>query len=407
MIWTLAFRNIRSNIRRSIISILAVAVGLATLIFSGTLRVGQYDTLVHSGVSQLAGHVVVQQKGFQENREPSYILTEASVIQNFLRGEYPEETVTTRTYLGGLLASTSNPTFITLTGIDPSQEQNISDMPEKIIEGEWLTDNTKDILIGHNTAEMLKVDLNDKVVFTVSNNGEMNGQLFRIRGIFKTGSEEIDAFTGFIHYQAAAELLGQQDVAHQVAIHLRDVSKTSVVLQHTQSGLRTENAEILPWELALPDILNMIKVDKLANLLVNFILFTIVALGIVNTMLMSVLERLNQFGVMLAIGVKMSQLIRMIVYEGILLGLIGSMLGIIIGIVVSYPLVTVGIDLSSRVGDSVQIGNTLNSAVLYGKYSIELIVSYALIAWIFSIFATIYPAWKLSTLKPIEAMRHH
>ena len=407
MIWTLAFRNIRSNIRRSIISILAVAVGLATLIFSGTLRVGQYDTLVHSGVSQLAGHVVVQQQGFQENKEPSYILKEASSIREFFIREYPEETITTRTYLGGLLASTSNPTFITLTGIDPEQESTISDMPDKIIEGEWLSKNTKDILIGHNTAEMLKVGLNDKVVFTVSNNGEMNGQLFRVRGIFRTGSEEIDAFTGFIHYKAAAELLAQEDVAHQIAIHLRDVSDTSDVLERTKQDMNTAEREILPWELALPDILNMIEVDKLANLLVNFILFTIVALGIVNTMLMSVLERLNQFGVMLAMGVKMSQLIRMIIYEGILLGLIGSILGIVLGIIVSYPMVTVGIDLSGRVGDSVQIGNTLNSAVLYGKYSAKLIALYALIAWIFSIMATIYPAWKLSTLKPIEAMRHH
>ena len=88
----------------------------------------------------------------------------------------------------------------------------------------------------------------------------------------------------------------------------------------------------------------------------------------------------------------MSQLIRMIIYEGILLGLIGSILGIVLGIIVSYPMVTVGIDLSGRVGDSVQIGNTLNSAVLYRKYSAKLIALYALIAWIFSIMATIYPA---------------
>ena len=89
MIWTLAFRNIKSNVRRSIISILAIAVGLAVLIFSGTLRVGQYDTLVHSGVSQLAGHVVVQQKGFQENKEPTYILQNATEIQKQLGTEFP------------------------------------------------------------------------------------------------------------------------------------------------------------------------------------------------------------------------------------------------------------------------------------------------------------------------------
>lgn len=406
MIWTLAFRNIRSNVRRSIISILAIAVGLAVLIFSGTLRVGQYDTLVHSGVSQLAGHVVIQQQGFQENKEPTFILQDARTIREQMQSTFPTATITTRTYMGGLLSSTSNPTFITITGVDPEAEATVSDMPNKVIEGEWLSDNTKDILIGRNTAEMLKVELGDKLVFTISANGEMNANLFRVKGIFRTGSDEIDAFTGFVHYKATEELLGTEHAAHQVAVHLVDVFDTDDAVVTTKSLLTDPNLDILSWKEALPDIINMIEVDKIANLLINFVLFSIVALGIVNTMLMSVLERLNQFGVLMSIGVKLNDLIRMIIYEGVILGIIGSLSGIALGIVVSYPLVEYGLDLSNRVGDGIQIGGTVNSAVLYGKYSTSLILFYALFALMFSIISTLYPAYKLSKLNPIEAMRH-
>ncbi len=406
MIWTLAFRNIRSNVRRSIISILAIAVGLAVLIFSGTLRVGQYDTLVHSGVSQLAGHVVIQQQGFQENKEPTFILQDARTIREQMQSTFPDATITTRTYMGGLLSSTSNPTFITITGVDPEAEAIVSDMPNKVIEGEWLSDNPKDILIGRNTAEMLKVELGDKLVFTISANGEMNANLFRVKGIFSTGSDEIDAFTGFVHYKATEELLGSEHAAHQVAVHLVDVFDTDDAVVTTKALLTDPNLDILSWKEALPDIINMIEVDKIANLLINFVLFSIVALGIVNTMLMSVLERLNQFGVLMSIGVKLKDLIRMIIYEGVILGIIGSLLGIVLGIVISYPLVEYGLDLSNRVGDGIQIGGTVNSAVLYGKYSTSLMIFYALFALMFSIIATLYPAYKLSKLNPIEAMRH-
>ena len=406
MIWTLAFRNIRSNVRRSIISILAIAVGLAVLIFSGTLRVGQYDTLVHSGVSQLAGHVVIQQKGFQDNKEPSFILEDATLIRERMQTTFPEATVTTRTYMGGLLSSTSNPTFLTITGVDPKAEALVSDMPTKLIEGEWLSEDSKDILIGRNTAEMLKVKLNDKLVFTISVNGEMNAQLFRVKGIFSTGSEEIDAFTGFVHYKATEQLLSKPNAAHQVAVHLPDVFDTEDAVEQTKTLISIPDIEVLSWKEALPDIINMIEVDKIANLLINIVLFSIVALGIVNTMLMSVLERLNQFGVLMSIGVKLKLLVRMIVYEGIILGIMGSISGVLLGIVVSYPIVEYGLDLSNRVGDGIQIGGTVNSAVLYGKYSPTLMVFYALFALVFSILSTFYPAYKLSTLNPIEAMRH-
>ena len=406
MIWTLAFRNIRSNVRRSIISILAIAVGLAVLIFSGTLRVGQYDTLVHSGVSQLAGHVVIQKEGFQENKEPSFILEDATLIRKKLQKTFPKSTITTRTYMGGLLSSTSNPTFLTITGVDPSAEALVSDMPTKLIEGEWLSDDSKDILIGRNTAEMLKVKLNDKLVFTISVDGEMNAQLFRVKGIFSTGSDEMDAFTGFVHYKATEQLLSQPNAAHQVAVHLPDVFDTDTAVAQTKTLISTPNIEVLSWKEALPDIINMIEVDKIANLLINFVLFSIVALGIVNTMLMSVLERLNQFGVLMSIGVKLKLLVRMIVYEGIILGIIGSLVGIVLGIIVSYPIVEYGLDLSNRVGDGIQIGGTVNSAILYGKYSPTLIGVYALFALVFSVLSTFYPAYKLSTLNPIEAMRH-
>ena len=151
----------------------------------------------------------------------------------------------------------------------------------------------------------------------------------------------------------------------------------------------------------------MVEMDKVSNEVINMILFFIVAMGILNTMLMSVLERTQQFGVMLAIGLKVKKLMVMILCEAFVLGMIGSILGLILGIIVCYPLVTTGWDLSSAMGDNYSFAGAVSSSVMYGKYNWGLIAIYTVIAMFFTVLAAVYPAWKLTKLKAIDAMRHH
>lgn len=411
MIFRLAYRNIRTNLRRSIITVLAIAMGLMVLILSGTLRTGQYDQMINSGVSQLAGHVVIQKKGFQEERELEMFVEGHSVLRAQLKEEFPAATITTRSFVGGLLTSTAGSSFATLTAIDPIPELEISEFKDNIIKGEWLDDDQKGILIGQNMADALGLDyetrLNQKLVLNTSINGEMTSQLFRVKGIFRTGVEEMDSFTGYIHYKAAEKLLGKNDVAHQLALHFPLVQQSEQATQDARERIETETLDVLSWQEALPEIVAMIEMDNVSNEIINLILFFIVAMGILNTMLMSVLERTQQFGVMLAIGMKADALIKMILIEALMLGLFGVVLGLVLGVAVSYPLVENGLDFSEAMGENYSFSGAVTSAVMYGKYNWALNAKYVLIAMIFTLISAIYPAGKIRKLKAIDAMRHH
>ena len=138
MIFTLAIRNLRRNFRRSLITLLAISTGLAILILSLTLRTGQYDQMINSGVSQLAGHVVVQQKDYQEDRKVEQLLTQRDEVITDLKSIAPKANITTRLFLSGIISTTNGTTFSSINAIDPIPEKNISEFTEKIVEGEWL-----------------------------------------------------------------------------------------------------------------------------------------------------------------------------------------------------------------------------------------------------------------------------
>ena len=407
MILRLAFRNIRKNFRRSVITVLAISMGLAVLILSVTLRTGQYEGMINSGVSQLAGHVIVQKKGYHAEREVEMYLEGRADLHQKLSTAFPEATITTRSYVGGLLTSTSGPSVAALNAIDPASEKDISDFADKVVDGEWISDNIKDIMIGINMAETLDVELGDKLVFTGSFDGEMNSQLFRVKGIFKSGASELDAFVAFVNNKAVEQLMQKQNIAHQLAVHLPNVEQTEEADKLIKSMITDAELEILPWPEALPDIVNMIKVDEVSNESINVIIFIIVAMGILNTMLMSVLERTKEFGVILAIGMRPQKLAFMVLAEGFLLGVIGAVFGLIIGVLISYPLVVNGLDMSAQMGDGAMVGDTVTSTIMYGKYNWVYTGLYMVMAIGFSVLSAAYPAWKLTTFKPVEAMRHH
>jgi ABC-type lipoprotein release transport system permease subunit len=407
MILTLAFRNIRKNFRRSLLTILAISMGLAVLILSVTLRTGQYEGMINSGVSQLAGHVIIQKKGYHAEKEVDLYIDKRMEIHNQLTSTFPDATITTRSFVGGLLTSTSGPAVAALNAIDPIAEKEISDFTDKVVEGEWIGDNIKDILIGINMAETLAVEIGDKLVFTGSFGGEMNSQLFRVKGIFKTGASELDAFVAFVNIKSVEQLMQKENIAHQLAVHLPDVDQTNEANEKITSIITDPDLEIMPWPEALPDIVNMIKIDEISNESINVIIFIIVAMGILNTMLMSVLERTREFGVILAIGLRPKKLAMMVLAEGFILGVIGAILGLIIGVIISYPLVVNGLDLSAQMGEGAMIGDAVTSTIMYGKYNWTYTAVYMIIAVGFSVLSAAYPAWKLTTFKPVEAMRHH
>ena len=407
----MAFRNLLRNTRRSMLTVAAIAFGLGMMVFSITFATGSYDQMTRKGISQLAGHVVVQAPGYQDDKEPTILVEGSDAIAAELRHAFPDATVTQRIQLAGLLTSTSASVGAGLAAFEPNEERKVNELADKIVDGEWLdAENTRGILIGRKMADQLDVELGDKLVYMGQQDGqdEMQSRLFRVRGIFETGSADVDGFLAMVHLDAGRELLTTEDSANQIALHLESAVGSEEATEVAKSAVARDDVEVLHWMDAIPELYAMIVVDKQSNDFIMGIIGFIVALGVLNTVLMSVLERTREFGVMRAVGMSKRQIASLVLLEGAALGVVGTLAGLALGFGPAWYAVNMGLDLSGMIGaETMDQGGVTIDAMIYGAWDIPRLTNYAFAALLLSILAAVWPAWRVSQMSPVDAMRHH
>ena len=405
----LAARNLFRNLRRTLITLAAISFGLVFIHLTITLQTGQYHLMIKQGISTMAGHVVVQAEGYQEERDPDLVIANSPTIERELQEAFPEAVIAPRLALGGLLTSTTSSVGVILSGVEPGAEAQVQTLPENIVEGTWLDDNQRGILIGAKLAESLNVSVGQKLVYMGQHGDstEMTSQLFRVKGIFKTGGASIDGFFSMVPIAAARKLMGG-DVSHQVTVHLEDPTFSIEATDHAKSVLSNHvDTQVLHWSEAIPQLYGLIQLDRTSGDIGLSLLGIIVAMGVLNTVLMSALERTREFGVMLAIGLRPYQLSQLILLEGAVLGVMGAGLGLMFGALASYPLVEYGLDFAALSGtDTVESAGVVMSGILYGAYNPVRMLNYTMGAVVLTTLAAAYPAFHVAGLRPVDAMRH-
>lgn len=406
MLLKLAFRNVFRNLRRTLITMTAIALGLALMILSNNLTFGSYQAMITTGISTMAGHVVVQGEGWQADREMTQVVHEASTHAAALQQTFPDATIVQRSFVTGLLMSPTSSVGVAMTAIDPAVETKVSDWQDKVVEGEFLSDD-RGILLGTILADSLQVELGDKVVLMAQGEGDTSSRLFRVRGLVQTGSKNVDGFFAMVTLPAAQEVLSLPDAVNQISIHLDDPDSAADATAQAQAALaEVSDIEVLSWEGALPEIYNLIQIDRASNNTILAIIGFIVALGVLNTVLMSVMERIREFGVMLAVGTSPRRLVTIIMLEGLVLGVVSIALGIALGMLASWPLIVHGIDYSAMMGESFETGGITLSAVIHAAPDWERLIIYSTTGLVLVVLTAVYPAWRASRLKPVESMRH-
>jgi ABC-type antimicrobial peptide transport system permease subunit len=162
----------------------------------------------------------------------------------------------------------------------------------------------------------------------------------------------------------------------------------------------------MDWKGALPEMVSSIQMDRNSNNLMLFVIGVILAMGVLNTVLMSVLERIHEFGVMRAVGMKARQVRRLVLLEGLLLGLIAVVAGDLLGLLLTVPLIVWGVDLSAFAGEQVSWGGVAQTAMTYAEIDWERFFVYSIVAVLLTVLASVYPAWKASRLEPVTAINH-
>ncbi len=408
MLLKMALRNLRRNLRRTLITMLAISGGLALMIFQDSIQAGSYRQLVETGVSTMAGHVVVQADGYQADPDMERLLPDAAAVAQSLEAAFPEARVVQRALVQGLLQSPRNAIGVGVSGVEPEAETAVSDWQEKLVEGEWLSGSPREILLGQAAAKSLEVEPGDKVVLLVQGPNEVVSQLFRVKGVFRTGSAGLDGAFGLASVGAVATLLEAPGAAHQVSVHLPDPSGSEAATQVAQAALAsTAGVEVLHWTEALPDLHAFILRDQQTGRSMLFVIGIIVAMGVVNTVLMSVMERVRELGVMLAVGLTPGRLAGLVMLEGAVLGALSAAVGGAVGLAIVLPLNQNGLDLASMMGgESVEVAGVALNTVIHPTVEWSVFATFCGLAWLFTVLSSLWPALHAARLKPVDAMRH-
>lgn len=401
MITQIAWRNVWRNKVRSLVVIASVAVGIwaATFIaaFSSGMRHRYVETAIHNEVSHIQVHV----KGYLDDPELSESISNVNAVISKIKKLPGVKSVSSRLLVNAMAATASTSTGVLLRGIDTLDENNTTGIGSNIMEGSYLSGATLPAFISTELAKKLHVKLKHKIVFTFQDaQGNMTSAAFRVTGIFKTNNSTFDLQNVFLRDTDLSALLKMDGEASEIAVLLKRDNDVPLVLSKLKALF--PNYDVEDWRQIAPEL--ALTVDSLNETLYMFILIIVLALvfGIVNTMLMAILERSHEIGMLMAIGMNRNKLFRMITTETFFLSLVGTPVGLLLAYITIMVTGKYGISLGlfaeglSSYGISKMVYPELGASV-YGVIAMFIFAG--------TVLASFYPAIRALKLNSVEAMR--
>jgi ABC-type lipoprotein release transport system permease subunit len=402
----LAWRSLWRNRRRTLISMSAAAIGLFLVI----LYNGMVQGILADAKNQLdtggIGHVEVFARGYRERPHPSKTIPDAAVALERLSLP-PGAELGSRVVASGLLTSARASDGVELRGVDWAREAKLASYVRKLVAGAVpAPDDRRGILIGQPLAEKLKVGVGSKVRLMVQRaDGEMGADLFRVRGIFKAVSPSVSQRRVLVGAAAAESLLGVPGAAHQLVIQLADPSTAEAVAAEVGSALGPA-VEAVSLRQRVPMMEKMEALQANALAVAAAFVYFLVGLGILNTALMSVLERTREFGVMMAVGTRPRRLVTLVLAESFWIATLSIAVGLGAGLLLTwYGSTHTLIDYSGSMGEGMDFGGMTMASAVRTHFSIPAGLKAASLVYLMALLVGLFPAWRVSRMHPAEALR--
>lgn len=400
----LAWRNIQRNRRRSIITASAIVVGVTMMIVVNGMITGMLDRTIANSVELETGHIKIYPEGYHEKSDllPTNMHLTYTDIITLLSGIPGIEGVSPRIKAGGMLQTEEESTRIIINGINP-EDSKIRDLKSRIIKGDYLTGDNS-IMIGETLADRLKIGLHDEVLLSsLASDGAPVSVMCTVEAVFNTGFSSYDSTMVFLSLTRAQALLNiGHEKATEIVIMVDNPDRIADVTASIVSELEKNNYthDVLHWEGLAPELAQFAEMEKSMSFLFLSIVIIVAAIGILNTMLMAVYERVKEVGVMAAFGYKRRDILVLFVTEGLIIGLVGAVIGCILGLGINYYLSVAGMEFTGA--DVVEFMETR----IYTRLTVSDVVYPFMFAVIIALVAALYPAYKASRLEPVEALRH-
>ena len=397
----LAWRNLWRNHRRTLIMIAAIVIGAWSMIFMTALMRGMVDDMIADGISVLPGHVQIHHPDYRD--DPTIANVIAPPTGELLEALNSPGVVAwaTRVRVPAVISSERDTRGVTLIGIEPEHERDISFVAGDIAEGEFLSSrDDRGLIVGRKLVEKLETGLGKRVVImSQDQSNEIADRGFRIVGIFESKLAQYEEGYVFAGEAVIQELLGVGDAISEVAVlgsDYRDVED----LYRSIEAAAGDGVEVLPWNEIDTYLGSMLAMMDGFVIVFIVVVFLALSFGLVNTLVMAVFERVREIGLMLALGMTPRTILAQILTESVLLLMIGLAIGNVAAIATIEPLKG-GIDVSI-VGEGMEMMGA--SSVLYPALYLKDIVMANVIVIVLGFFASLSPAWRASQYDPIRAI---
>lgn len=401
MIIKIAFKNIWRNKIRSLVVIVAIALGLWAGVFASAFVNGMMKQKINDVIEKEMSHFQFHEKGFRDEFATNLYMKEGQSIQAIVSKDSTVKHTSGRIIGMVMFGSANQSGAVKAVGIEPNNEAAVTGINKYVVDGKFFEGMKRNpILISTRTAEKYRVKIRSKVVLTFQDmNGEMTAGAFRVVGMFDTKNGMYDEVNVFVRRSDLGKLMKMPEGGlHEIAVLLNQHDDAEPMAEKYQELY--PNQEVLSWlDLGLGMRYMVEMMGSYTTILVGIILVALL-FSIVNTMLMAVLERTRELGMLMAIGMTKGKVFMMILYETVFLTLIGGPLGLLLSATSIGYFGSAGIDLGSAAYEDMGFPNVIHPSLGFDAY-----VEITIMIVVMSIVAAIYPARKALGLNPVEAIR--
>ena len=397
----LGWKNVWRNPARSGVVIVAVLLGTWAGIFCAGFFNGLIQDYLHNQIELSIGHLQIEQPQFGDLYNPKYSISNSDEIIESLQNKPYVEEISAKSVASGLAQSPHSSFGVTINGIDVERDRSLA-VKQYIIEGNMIDTTARNpILIGIELAERLDLELKSRMVLSFQDvNGEITGGAFRVAGIFDSFMNQFDEGNVFVLQDDLNRLLGNLDAIHNIRIDTNDLSMAEMHADEIKQEF--PNVAVKTWRDIAPELRYTFDMMDLTLYIVMIIIIIGLVFSIINTMLMAVLERTRELGMLRAIGMNRSRTFSMVMIETVFLTMAGAPGGLLLSWLCITYFGNVGINLSAFAQGLNQYGM---GTVVYPSLTWPYYVNIMLMIAAASLLSALYPAWRTLKLKPVQAIR--
>lgn len=404
MLLIIAWRNIWRNKIRSLVILLSVALG----IFAGVMATAFFKGMANQRIAKVIktelSFIQIHNKGFEENSELKNFMADAGKLKDEISKIDGVSGVSNRTVVQGMAASAETASGVMISGVIPDEEKLVTSINERLVDGKYFEGIKRNpIVIGKKLAEKLNIKLRSKIVITVQDlENNITSAAFRVAGIYSTDNNMFDEANVYVRKSDISRLCGlSPDAGHEIAINISDGKMLSQIMEKVQS-LSGNGKIVKSWKELSPEMNYLTEAMDMYMYIFIVIILLALLFGIINTMLMVVMERTKEIGMLMAIGMNKIKIFSMIVLESVLLSLTGGVVGMAFGAWASSYGQSHPIDLSLWAQGYQQLGY---DAYVYLQLDPGMLIDITLLVILTGVIAAIYPAYKALKNDPADALR--